>query len=162
MSTPLRFVALFALLLGAYYALALVPAFDRALYWYLAGNAWASNALLRLAGQATRLSGVTIRSDHFAISVRRGCDAIEPAWFFCAAVLAFPGPRKRGRIMLVGVAVILTLNLARIVSLFLIGVSCPGLFPAAHLEIWPAVFILTVVALWLYWIVLPVPPARTP
>lgn len=148
-----RFLWRFGLLLGAYEALVLLPWADRALYAYLRVNAWGANAILRLLGQDTQLHEVTIRAADFAISVRRGCDALEPAWIYSAALLAFPAPwRTKPGALFLGVAVLLALNFARIVSLFFIGRSWPGFFPSAHLELWPVVFILVALGLWLGWI----------
>jgi len=149
----LRFLTVFTLLLCGFYAAALLPLGQRAFYNYLRANAWISNAILRGLGQDTYLSGVTIRSNQFAIAIRRGCDALEPAWFFCAAVLAFPVPWRRKRLVLAGgVTIILVLNLVRIVSLYFVGMRMPGFFETAHLELWPAAFMLTVLLLWISWI----------
>jgi len=149
----LRFLLRFALLLGAYQVLVLLPRADRMLYGYLRANAWGANAILRFLGQDTRLHEVTIRAADFAISVRRGCDALEPAWIYAAALLAFPAPwRTKPRALLLGVAAILALNLVRIVSLFFIGRNWPEFFPSAHLELWPAAFILAALGLWLAWL----------
>jgi exosortase H (IPTLxxWG-CTERM-specific) len=149
----LQFLSVFAALLGAFYALILLPAFDRAFYDCLCLNATIANAILRGFGEITTVSEVTIRSANYAVSIRRGCDAIEPAWFFCAAVLAFPGRWQKKPIGLaVGVAIILMLNLARIVSLYFIGLRWPRFFAMAHLELWPGLFILVTLALWFAWL----------
>jgi exosortase H (IPTLxxWG-CTERM-specific) len=149
----LRFLVVFALLLGGFYAVILLPAADRAFYQCLCLNARAANAILQGMGQATSVSEVTIRSAQYAVAIRRGCDAIEPAWFFCAAVLAFPGRwRRKPAGLTVGVIAILALNLVRIVSLYFIGLHLRWLFPTAHLELWPVVFILAALGLWIAWI----------
>jgi len=150
-------VLLFALKFGAlmalYYAVVLLPFFDRMLYDTLRANARASGAIIGMLGRANVVSEVTIRSGAFAVAIRRGCDAVEPAWFYCSAVLAFPAPlRLKLAGMLAGSAVILCLNLVRIVSLFFIGLDHPGLFEAAHLEVWPAAFIVAALLLWAGWI----------
>ena len=143
----------FCLLMAAYYGLVLVPFVDRLFYQYLRANALVSSAIINLLGQANQVSEVTIRSGGFAIAIRRGCDALEPAWFFCAAVLAFPEAfSRKWPGILVGAGIILLMNLARIVSLFLIGLRSPGLFEIVHLEIWPAAFILAAILLWAGWI----------
>jgi exosortase H (IPTLxxWG-CTERM-specific) len=148
-----RFVLCFGALMGLYYALALTPYCDRLLYSYLQINARATGGLLNWLGQNCRVDGVSIRSAHFAIAIRRGCDAIEPAWFFCAALIAFPGAFKRKILgMLIGVSLLLALNLVRIVSLYFIGWRFPGFFDTAHVELWPLIFILMAMALWLGWI----------
>lgn len=149
----LQFLAVFSLLLGGFYAVVLLPACDRVFYQCLCLNARAANAILQGLGQATSVSEVTIRSAQYAVAIRRGCDAIEPAWFFCAAVLAFPGRwRRKPAGLAVGVIAILALNLVRIVSLYFIGLHLRWLFPTAHLELWPAVFILAALGLWIAWI----------
>ena len=54
--------------------------------------------------------------------------------------------------MLVGVSLLLALNLVRIVSLYFIGWKIPGLFSAVHLELWPILFILSALVMWIGWI----------
>ena len=143
----------FGVLMVFLYAILLMPFFDRLLYVYLGANARLASAILNWLGQANQVSAITIRSARFAITVRRGCDAVEPAWFFCAAVLSFPASFAR-KIpgMLAGVTLILALNLLRIVSLYFIGLQFPRFFSMAHLEIWPAIFIVMAILLWAGWI----------
>ena len=149
----MRFVAIFAALLGCFYGFVLVPCCDRVFYDYLTANARIANVMLRWLAQDTHVSGVTIRSAQYAISIRRGCDAVDPAWFFCAAVLAFPSRwRRKLAILPVGIALISALNLVRIVSLYFIGLHLPRFFPTAHLELWPVIFIIVVLLLWIAWI----------
>ncbi|MFA7342788.1 MAG: hypothetical protein WC003_00660 [Terrimicrobiaceae bacterium] len=81
--------------MGIFYALLLIPAVDRAMYDYLAANAWISHALLNLFGFGTVLNQTQISSADFSIVVRRGCDAVEPAALFASAVLAFPAPWEK-------------------------------------------------------------------
>ena len=143
----------FGSLMALYYLLVLTPFCDRLLYTYLGANAWLANGLLNGLGQTTHVTDITIRSARFAITVRRGCDAIEPSWFFCAALLAFPAPWRRKALgILVGAALLQALNLLRIVSLYFIGLHYPRLFNTAHVEIWPALFIIVAIALWVGWI----------
>jgi exosortase H (IPTLxxWG-CTERM-specific) len=150
----LRFGLTFGILMALYYVVALLPWTDTTLFpAYLKENAKISNTILHWFGQASAVTGSTIRSPQFAITIKRGCDALEPSWLFCAAVLAFPAPWRRRLIgMVVGVLAILTLNLVRIVSLYFFGIHLPGSFETMHLEIWPVVFILAALLLWLGWI----------
>jgi exosortase/archaeosortase family protein len=143
-----RFAALIALL----YVLLAIPFAEGILYQYLKANAWASNFILDLLGQGTRVSEVTIQSPAFAIAIRRGCDAIEPTWLLCAAIVAFPGSWARKFAgMMAGIVILQFLNLVRIVTLYLIGSRFPAMFPPAHLEIWPALFILAAIGLFIHW-----------
>ncbi len=147
-----RFGLKFGALMVLFYVLILAPVFDRLLYSYLEANAWLANVLLNWFGQASHVSEITIRSARFAITVRRGCDAVEPSWFFCAALLAFPAPWSRKVAgMLAGALLLQALNLLRIVSLYFIGLYYPRFFNTAHVEIWPVVFIMVAIALWVGW-----------
>jgi len=148
-----RFGLKFGALMILFYILVLTPFCDRLLYAYLGASAWLANGLLNGLGQATQVSDITIRSAQFAITVRRGCDAIEPSWFFCAALLAFPASWSHKALGILGGAMLLqALNLLRIVSLYFIGLHYPRMFNTAHVEIWPAMFIIVAIALWVGWI----------
>jgi len=149
----LFFGARFGGLVALLYILLAIPFAEQMLYGYLKTNAWLSNFILNLLGQGTHVTEVTIASPTFAIAIRRGCDAVEPTWLLCAAILAFPGPwwRKLAG-MLGGIVVLQLLNLVRIVTLYLIGSRfSTGIFQSAHLEVWPTVFILAAIGLFVGW-----------
>jgi len=149
----LLFLLKFGLLMGAFYALLATTYFDRLLYSYLQANAWLSNAILRGLGQPTHLNDVTIQSPSFAVAIRRGCDAVEPTWLFCAAVLSFKAPLVHKLFgILVGILLLQALNLVRIVTLFWIGLHLPSIFNSAHMEIWPTAFIVVTIVLFVTWI----------
>jgi exosortase H (IPTLxxWG-CTERM-specific) len=150
----LRFGLTFGVLMALYYIVALLPWTDGELFpAYLEANAKLSNAVLHWFGQASVVAGATIRSPQFSITIKRGCDALEPSWLFCAAVFAFPAPwRRRLPGVFIGVLAILSLNLVRIVSLYFLGIHLPSFFETMHLEVWPVIFILAALFLWLGWI----------
>jgi exosortase H (IPTLxxWG-CTERM-specific) len=149
-----RFGLTFGVVMALYYVAALLPWIDGHLFpAYLEANAKLSNAILHWFGQASVVSGATIRSPQFSITIKRGCDALEPSWLFCAAVLAFPAPwQRRLPGIALGVAAILGLNLVRIVSLYFLGIHLPSFFETMHLEVWPVIFILVALLLWIGWI----------
>lgn len=147
------FILKFAGFMAVYYLLVSLPVGDRWLYHYLRANAVLANGLLQWWGAGTAVSDISIRSAHFAITVRRGCDAVEPSWMLCSAILAFPASgwhRVLGCV--VGTLLLQVLNLARITSLYYIGWQWPDFFSRAHLEIWPVLFIVAAVLLWMGWI----------
>jgi exosortase family protein XrtM len=148
----LFFGAKFGALVLLLYGVLAVPFSERILYSYLKANAWMSNLILNAFGQGTHVTEVTIQSPGFAIAIRRGCDAVEPTWLLCAAILAFPGSFKRKLTgMLAGMVILQLLNLVRIVTLYWIGSHFPAFFPSAHLEIWPAVFIIVAILCFVGW-----------
>jgi exosortase H (IPTLxxWG-CTERM-specific) len=148
-----RFLVTFAILAGAFYSVALWPPFGRLFYLYLEANAQIVNALLRILAQRTQVHGLTVLSPEYAISIRRGCDGLEPAWIFCSAVIAFPTQVRRKAVVLpAGVALILAANVVRILSLYFIGARLPAFLPIVHLELWPAAFMVLVIVIWLCWV----------
>jgi exosortase/archaeosortase family protein len=148
----LFFGAKFGALVLLLYGVLAIPFSEGILYRYLEANAWMSNLILDALGQRTHVTEVTIQSLVFAIAIRRGCDAVEPTWLLCAAILAFPGPwRHKLAGMFAGIVVLQLLNLVRIVTLYWIGSHFPAFFASAHLEIWPAVFIIVAILLFAGW-----------
>jgi len=148
----LRFGLLFGLWLAVFYGLLATPIFDRALYAYLEANAWLANAILSGLGQSTHVSEVTIASPRFVMAIRRGCDAVEPTWLLCAAMISFPAPllhKLKG--ILAAIVLLQLLNLVRIITLYWIGIHLPGFFNSAHLEIWPTAFIVVAIVFFIGW-----------
>jgi len=148
----------FGLLMVLLYVLLCLPFFDLMLGRYLEANAWLSNAILNVFGQHSHISADefklydVISSPTFGMRIRRGCDAVEPTWLFCAAIAAFPAPwRSKLMGMLVGIIVLQLLNLVRIVTLYFIGVHFNSIFETVHVEIWPTAFIIVAILLWVSW-----------
>jgi exosortase/archaeosortase family protein len=148
----LLFGAKWGALVVLLYVLLDMPGPEKLLYRYLEANAWVSNLVLNFLGQQTNVSDVTIRSSQFAIAIERGCDAVEPTWLLCAAMLAFPG-RWATKFAGIGLAIVAlqALNIVRIVTLYLIGTHFRPFFDSAHLEIWPVIFIVSALALFVGW-----------
>lgn len=144
----LRMVLIFALVMGLYYAATLSSFFRHRLFpAYLRLNAEGAAAILNVLGQPTIVSGTTVSAGGFGIDVHRGCDGIEPSVLFAALLLAFPCPfaRKIPGIV-IGTVLLLTINLVRIVSLFLIGLYFPRTFHLMHADVWQAMFIVLAIA----------------
>lgn len=148
----LLFVAKFGFLVCLLYGLLAIPFLEQMEYSYLEANAWVSSLILNILGQGTHVSEVTIQSAAFSVAIRRGCDAVEPTGVLFAAMLAFPGSfRNKLAGMGVGLVILQILNLVRIVTLYLIGTHFPTFFPSAHLEIWPTLFILMAITIFVGW-----------
>jgi exosortase H (IPTLxxWG-CTERM-specific) len=148
-------VALFALWMGAYYAVSTTPAFARRIGpGYLEVNARVAARLLGWLGEPTRAEGAVVVSPRFQVQIRRGCDALEPSALLAAAILAFPA-RWRLKLpgIVVGVAVLQALNLVRIISLYYTGVHFRSAFETLHVEVWQPLFVLFVAAVWAGWFV---------
>jgi exosortase H (IPTLxxWG-CTERM-specific) len=149
----LWFTFKFGTLLALFYILFAMQFCDRnILYPYLEANAWLANAILNVFGQHTHLSDVTIQSPQFTMAIHKGCDAVEPTWLLCAAILSFPASWRHKILgMLTGIILLQALNLVRIITLYWIGVHLPSFFNSAHMEIWPTAFIIVAITLFVGW-----------
>ncbi len=149
----LRFVVLFGVFMGLFYACTIIPfAEERAWPAYLRANAQASAGILRVLGEQATTSGESISSPRGSLRIARGCDAVQPAALFVAAVLASPvstWAKLPG--MIIGTASLILLNLVRIVSLFYIQIHFPRAFEVMHIEVWQALFIFLAIAFWAWW-----------
>lgn len=145
-------MGILGLFLGLFY-LAYVPIVKTEVYRaYLGLIAEATGAVLRIFGYAASVNGVSIVSPRFAIDIVSGCDAMETLALFAGAVLASPvSIRSRISFVLLGSVVLLTVNLMRLVTLFLVGVYFPAAVDAMHWDVWPGVLILAVLLCWWAW-----------
>ena len=124
------------------------------LHGYLRGYARVAGGILSLFDSRVAVEGNVV-TGRYALSIVKTCDAMEANLLFLAAVLAFPAapsPAKRRWprkliAALVGMAAISTLNVARICSLYAVGVYFPAAFELFHVELWPLLLIATAAAL---------------
>ncbi len=149
-----RFVLFFGAFMGLFelaYTTAWVS--ESALNWYLEWNASASGSVIDIFEETVNIVGKSISvPGRYALSIERGCDAVEPSALFCAGVLAFPASflsKLPG--MLIGTICLMVLNIFRIVSLFYIGAFYPRAFDVMHVDVWQALFVFLAIAFWIYW-----------
>ena len=128
------------------------PVNDHVIVPFTAGVAHASAAILNVLAERVTVVGTEIRSAGFGVDIENGCNGVETALLFCAAVLAFPASwRARGMGLVLGFLAIQAINLIRVVSLFWIGRHHPVLFSSAHTVIWQSAVVLAGVLLFLLW-----------
>ena len=147
------FLVRFLLLLG-FFALAIAwkPVNDAVIVPFTGGVAQASAAILNVFSEGVTVHGTELRAAGFAVDVENGCNGVETALLFGAAVLAFPAAwRARAIGLIAGFAAIQILNLVRVVTLFWIGRHRPALFSTAHTVLWQSVVVLAGVVLFLLW-----------
>ena len=113
---------------------------------------WTSEGL-GLLGTETRVDGVILSSDSFAVSIVAECTAVGPLVLFIGAVIAYPASLKAKTLgVALGLVVLTLVNLVRIISLFLIGSAYPEYLEIAHLLVWQTAIILFAIVLWLFWV----------
>ena len=152
----IRFFLLFLLIQGVLFTAELTPpAQQYVVQPFTSGLAWVSAQLIELTGRDIIATGVIIRdvSTQFAVEIAAGCNGVEAMILLIAAMLAFPSPWRYKLIgILVGLSAIQVLNLARIVSLFFLGMWNETAFEWAHLYIWQALIMLDALIVWLLWL----------
>jgi len=116
---------------------------------YLRATAQASAWALRAFGCEATSVRSTLHLRAGPIELLRGCDGLEAIGLLALAILflPLPWPRKLVAIALGG-AVLLALNLVRVVSLALLWSGWPTAFETCHAVLWPIVFLLATVLLW--------------
>ncbi len=148
------FILGFAVLMVLFYLLWFSDFYTRQIQPHIVHlNAVISNAVLRLFGFNTVVSGSTVESDLFSVNILKGCDAVEAIALLSAALLSFPAKWSQKLVgFLAGAAILFVLNLVRIISLFITGVYAPSIFELMHVEVWQFIFILVAVGIWIFWI----------
>lgn len=147
------FLAKFLLLLVGFALLvSWNPVNDAVIVPFTVGVARAAALALNALSQNVTVAGTELRSGSFGVDIENGCNGVETALLFGAAVLAFPASWKaRLSGLALGFLGIQALNLVRVVSLFWIGKHRPALFSAAHTVLWQSVVVLAGVLLFLLW-----------
>ena len=149
-----KYALKFGALMLLFYALS-ETSYCQRVFWpaNLRANAWVANGILRGLRQPTSVAGDTIQAGNYAFVIKRGCDATEPVCLLMAAVVAFSAPLGQKLIgMLAGTLLLLGLNQLRVVALFFVGRDYPGLYHTLHLTVFPAVFIILAMILWVGWV----------
>jgi exosortase/archaeosortase family protein len=149
-----KFALKFGALMLLFYALSVAPFCERVVWpANLQANARISNWILQGLHQNTSVTGDTIQSKTFSFVIKRGCDATEPVWLLAAAVVSFPAPwRRKLPGIVAGTLLLLGINLVRVIGLFFVGRDHPGLYDVLHLTVFPAVFIILAMIIWVGWV----------
>jgi exosortase/archaeosortase family protein len=122
---------------------------------YMKLNAEVTAAIIRALGDGADVHEMVIMGERYTLNLKRGCDALQAAAFYICAVLTSPvGIALRRRIVpvIVGTALLLAINLIRLLSLYYTGVFFPEWFDFMHVEFWQSVFIFIPIVLWLFWL----------
>lgn len=150
----LRFLVIFGILMGVYYwATTTSVVTDRFFPWYLTVTTQVSGKTLQAMGyDDMQIKGNALDGPQRTVTIERGCDAIAPTALFLSAVIASPvlwGSKLFA--VLAGTAVLMFLNVLRIVTLYMTAVHWPAAFDMMHLDVWQAAFIFFALLMWALW-----------
>lgn len=108
--------------------------------WIFDDTMFMEGPILRVVGG----SGVWVTSE---------CSALNFTWFLCAAAIAYPAPWKlRILIPFAAIAFVQSINIVRLVSLYFVQKWSPENFDFVHLDIWPIIFVISIVISFLSWV----------
>ena len=94
----------------------------------------------------------TLASSKAAITVGRGCDGVEVLAILLAAAVATPATlTRRAGFLACGVAGLLVLNIARLLSLLYAESISPTFMQALHIYVWPVIVLSACMCLWYKW-----------
>jgi len=157
------FVVIFVLLLGVFHLafvgwFAETQAFATCMGW----NAELSAGILRFLGESATATGQNLTGPGVLLTIRSGCDGIQVSGTFVAAVIAFPAQWSHKLLGgAIGVAILLLVNLVRIVSLYYAAEMSSSFFGLLHETIWPIGILALSMVMWLFWAMrLPAPVAE--
>jgi exosortase H (IPTLxxWG-CTERM-specific) len=149
----LWFLIRFAVLLTVFFLLIFLGPVDRnVIVPFTEGLARISAVLLNLLGEGVTVHGTLIQGRGFAVDIKGGCNGVEAMLLLCAAIAAFDAPwRARLMGLLAGSAALMTFNLVRIVSLYMIGERWRRLFDTFHLAVWQTIMFAVAASIFALW-----------
>ena len=143
----------FALLLGGiYFLFTFEPVYERVVAPFTAFTAWLAAETGKVMTLSVKVSGVTLIGPSSSVNVGQGCDAIDVISIILAAGIATPAAFSRKlSFLLVGVAGVLALNIARLLTLLYAASISYTFMDILHVYIWPVILLFACLGLWYYW-----------
>ncbi|MCB0632259.1 MAG: archaeosortase/exosortase family protein [Saprospiraceae bacterium] len=149
----LKFISLFALGILLFYVIYFSDFFTEHILNHIAnGQAKLSSFLLNIFGFGTDVSTSIVSNGKVVLDIKKGCDGIEPTFFFLMGVLLVPFSKKAKLVgLLVGLVVLSLLNILRIIGLFLVSSYWPDAFDFLHLHGGFTLFFIVTIIVWIFW-----------
>ena len=116
--------------------------------------AWLAERSLRAVGVPVTSSGAFVSVRGFGVEIRNNCNAVYEMGLYLAAVWAYPATLREKLVgSLVGGGALYAVNAVRVLALIALGVFARDWFDLAHLYAWQLVFLATVAACWVGWVI---------
>jgi exosortase H (IPTLxxWG-CTERM-specific) len=147
------FLVRFGILLTVFFLVIFLGPVDRnVIAPFTRGLTQLSALLLNILGEGVSVHGTVIQGRGFAVDIKGGCNGVEAMLLLCAAIAAFDAPwRSRLTGLVAGSAALMTFNLVRIVSLYMIGERWRRLFDTFHLAVWQTIMFAVAASIFAFW-----------
>jgi len=114
-----------------------------------------AGVLIHLFDNSLIIMGPVLRHGHngFALEVAKECSGLSASWLLLVAIVAFESPWKHKLWgMAIGLLIIQTINIIRLISLYYIGDWLPDYFVLIHEQIWPILLNISMILIFGGWL----------
>lgn len=149
----MRFCGLFLLLIALYAAVFSTPFVERRIHAPVSRVvALFCLPVLGALGSAS-LVDTHLEFDGFRAVIVEACNGVLPTYIFLAAVVAFPS-RWRDKLWgaLIGIPLIFSINVVRVVSLMILGAKRPNIVERIHIDVWQTAVVVLAMGIWIFWV----------
>jgi exosortase/archaeosortase family protein len=148
-----RFCGVFLLLIALYAAVFSTPFVERRIHAPVSRVvALSCLPVLATLGNVS-LVDTYLEFDGFRAVVVEACNGVLPTYIFLAAVIAFPS-RWRDKLWgaLIGIPLIFSINVVRVVSLMILGAKKPSIVERIHIDVWQTAVVVLAMGIWIFWV----------
>jgi exosortase/archaeosortase family protein len=115
-------------------------------------SGWFLKGLGGLIGFPVQINGTRLGSGPFVVDVTEACSGAVPTAIYLAAVAAYPASWRAKMIGAgIGFGVINSINVLRVIALFLVGLFASQYFHDTHVYVAQALVVVIAVATWIFW-----------
>ncbi len=108
--------------------------------------------VVKLFSIPVEIDGADLKAPSLHLRISHECNGVIAFIIYLSAVLAFPSPfRRKIAGMLIGAAVIWTINVGRILLLVFVALYLPDVFYQTHIYVAQSLVIACAVVMWLLW-----------
>jgi len=148
----IRFIALFIVLISAFYFLSVqfesyIPLFN------MHSTANMLYTILKTIGVNSTIKSNILTFDNFSIQIIRQCTGIFEVIALSAVMLAYPASKEKKLAgIMISIPTIYLFNMLRLVFLSILGIYYQFLFDAVHEYFFQITFVFLVIFIWILWI----------
>lgn len=149
----IKFCIIFFLVLFSLHYLYIRYTYSRPLMFYAKIATLTFGALLRVFGVDASVAGNILSFNQSMLNIGPECTNLACLMVYFAGVIAYPASLKnRGLGLLYGIVILYLVNIVRLGLLAIAEVAGGGIFDFIHSFLWPTLFIIFGVVVWVWWI----------